>query len=173
MRFGRTTFQPPSTLLLDGTVLTGRAAAIATGSRPAIPAVPGLAETGFLTNETVFDLTTLPVSLAIIGGCLIGVELGQAFARLGSRITIIQRSARLLSREDLDVSSAIASVLQADGVYILTHSGSQSEYTGKGLCAYSTTGLARATGYSWGNSAENGLFVQHGGFAARSGGSCL
>ncbi len=121
VRFGRATFRSPKTLLLDGTVLTGRAVVIATGSRPAVPSIPGLAETGYLSNETVFDLTTLPASLAIIGGGPIGVELGQAFARLGSRVTIIQRAARLLSREDPDVSSAIASALQADGVHILTH----------------------------------------------------
>lgn len=119
VRFGHATFQSASTLRLDGTVFTGRAVVIATGSRPAVPVIPGLAETGFLTNETILDLTTLPASLAIIGGGPIGVELGQAFARLGSQVTIIQQATRLLPREDPDMSEAITSALQADGISIL------------------------------------------------------
>lgn len=120
VRYGSATFQSPTTLLLDGEQMSSHAIIIATGSRPAIPDIPGLAETGYLTNESIFDLTTLPASLAVIGGGPEGCELGQAFARLGSSVTIIQRANRLLPREDLDVSTAIASALQADGVNILT-----------------------------------------------------
>jgi pyruvate/2-oxoglutarate dehydrogenase complex dihydrolipoamide dehydrogenase (E3) component len=120
VRFGTATFQSPTTLCLDGEPIRSRAFLIATGSHPALPTISGLQETGYLTNETVFDLTALPASLAIIGGGPIGVELGQAFARLGTRVTILQRAERLLPREDPAVSEAIARALQADGVTIHT-----------------------------------------------------
>lgn len=121
VRFGTATFQSPITLCLDEGPLRSHAFLIATGSRPALAPIPGLQETGYLTNETVFDLTALPSSLAIIGGGPVGVEIGQAFARLGSRrVTILQRAERLLPREDPDVSAAIARALQTDGVTLLT-----------------------------------------------------
>ena len=120
LRFGDATFQSSNTLSLDGERIRSRAFLIATGSRPALPAIPGLEEAGYLTNETVFDLTALPSSLAIVGGGPVGVEIGQALARLGTKVTIIQRAARLLPREDPDVSLAIAGALQADGVTIYT-----------------------------------------------------
>ncbi len=120
VRFGAATFQSPTTLCLDEEPIKSHAFLIATGSRPALAPISGLQETGYLTNETVFDLTALPSSLAIIGGGPVGVEIGQAFARLGSRVTILQRTERLLPREDPDVSAAIARALQADGVMLLT-----------------------------------------------------
>ncbi len=120
VRFGTATFQSPTMLSLNGFSIRSHAFLIATGSRPALPLIPGLQETGYLTNETVFDLTALPSSLAILGGGPVGVEIGQAFARLGSRVTIFQRAERLLPREDPDVSAAIARALQADGITILT-----------------------------------------------------
>lgn len=120
VRFGSATFQSPTTLLLDGERITSHAIIIATGSRPAIPDIPGLIEARYLTNETIFDLNALPTSLAVIGGGPEGCELGQAFARLGSNVTILQRATRLLPREDPDVSNAIANALQIDGVTILT-----------------------------------------------------
>lgn len=120
VQFGMATFQSPTTLRLNGALIESRALLIATGSRPAIPDLPGLAEVDYLTNETIFELTTLPSSLAIIGGGPVGTEIGQAFARLGTNVTIIQRATRLLPREDPDVSATIASALQANGVTILT-----------------------------------------------------
>jgi pyruvate/2-oxoglutarate dehydrogenase complex dihydrolipoamide dehydrogenase (E3) component len=120
LRFGEAAFQSSNTLSLNGERIRSRAFLIATGSRPAVPTIPGLEEAGYLTNETVFDLTALPSSLTILGGGPVGVELGQALARLGTRVTIIQRAARLLPREDPDVSVAIAEALQADNISIYT-----------------------------------------------------
>ena len=120
VRFGHATFQSPTTLLLGEERITSRAFIIATGSRPAIPAIAGLSEGSYLTNETVFESLALPSSLAVIGGGPLGVELAQAFARLGSRVTILQRADRLLPREDPAVSEIVASTLQADGVTIFT-----------------------------------------------------
>jgi pyruvate/2-oxoglutarate dehydrogenase complex dihydrolipoamide dehydrogenase (E3) component len=126
VRFGTATFQSPTTLLLDGEPITSRTFLIATGSHPAVPAIPGLEEAGYFTNETIFESLALFPSLAVIGGGPIGVELGQAFARLGIRVMILQRAERLLPREDPEVSAAIASALQADGVTTLM----QAQVTG-------------------------------------------
>jgi pyruvate/2-oxoglutarate dehydrogenase complex dihydrolipoamide dehydrogenase (E3) component len=98
--------------------LWGRHIVLASGSRPRIPAIRGLEEVGFLTNETVFDCDTLPISLLVIGGGPIGTELGQAFARLGSQVTIVSASDHVLPREDADVAEALARQLRNEGVSI-------------------------------------------------------
>ncbi len=92
---------------------------ISTGSRPAIPPIEGLKESGFITNEEVFQLRTLPKSLLVLGGGPIGLELGQAFARLGSKVTVVEMGDRLLSKEDAEVSAIIADIMKAEGLEIL------------------------------------------------------
>ncbi len=89
---------------------------LATGSRPRVPDVQGLEDTGFLTNETVFDADVLPETLLVIGGGPIGAELGQAFARLGSTVTIVSGSDHILPREDADVAHVLARQLRKEGV---------------------------------------------------------
>ncbi|MEO7713152.1 MAG: mercuric reductase [Gemmatimonadaceae bacterium] len=98
------------------TPLQFRRAIVATGGRASAPPIDGLTETGYLTNETVFDLDELPPRLLVIGGGPIGCELAQAFARLGSQVTILNAGSRLLAREDADASSIIERALVADGV---------------------------------------------------------
>ena len=120
VRFGRVTFQSASTLLLDGELVRSRGTIIATGSHPALPPVESLDATGYLTNESVFDLTRLPAELLIVGGGPVGVELSQTFARLGTQVTLVQGPERLLPREDPDVSASIAEVLRCEGVKLLT-----------------------------------------------------
>ena len=93
-------------------------AVIATGGRPSVPSVPGLAETGFLTSETVFDLSALPSRLGILGAGPIGCELAQAFARFGAEVFLVEREERALPGEDPGVSDAIEEALRADGVNI-------------------------------------------------------
>ena len=94
---------------------------IATGSRAGLPPIEGLAQVPHFTNETIFDdLTRQPARLAILGGGPIGCELGQVFARLGTRVTILQRADRILEREDRDASDVVRRALQADGVRIAT-----------------------------------------------------
>lgn len=119
--FGDARFTGPDTVEVkdrrgDVTTLRFRRAVIATGGRPAVPPIPGLGEAGFLTNETVFNLTALPARLAVIGGGPVGCELAQAFARLGSRVTIVHRGTRLLGREDPDAAKLLHDVLARDGV---------------------------------------------------------
>lgn len=100
--------------------LTTRSIVIATGARPVVPPIPGLDEVGCLTSETVWSLTELPRRLAVLGGGPLGCELAQGFARLGAQVTLVERSPRLLGREDPDASALVAQALADDGVRVLT-----------------------------------------------------
>ncbi len=113
---GAARFRSSAEIEVGGQVLRFARAVIATGGRPAVPAVPGLVETGFCTNETVFDLTELPRRLAVVGGGPIGCELAQTFARFGARVTLLQAGAQLLAREDRDAAALVERALVADGV---------------------------------------------------------
>lgn len=95
-------------------------AVIATGGRAAVPDVPGLADSGYLTNQTFYSLTERPGHLAILGGGPIGCEMAQAVARLGGRVTIIETGGRLLKNDDPDAARIVAEALQRDGVEVLT-----------------------------------------------------
>ena len=104
--------------------LTSRSIILATGAAPFVPDLPGLEEVGYLTSETLWEKlgqrTEVPARLVILGGGPIGTELSQAFARLGSRVTQIERGPRLMSREDAEVSALVQKALEADGVQVLT-----------------------------------------------------
>jgi pyruvate/2-oxoglutarate dehydrogenase complex dihydrolipoamide dehydrogenase (E3) component len=118
VHFGQARFRSPRELDLSGEPLRSKYFLIATGSRPRVPGIPGLSEAGYLTNEAVFDLQRLPRSLVVAGGGPVGVELAQAFARLGSQVTLLQGRERLLPREEPEVSAAIARALADDGVRV-------------------------------------------------------
>lgn len=109
-------FVDSQTLRVGDQRLAFKKAVIATGARAHHPSVPGLAEAGFLTNETVFSLTTCPPRLLVIGGGPIGCELAQAFQRLGSQVTLIHRQDRLLPREDAAASALLHQRFQAEGM---------------------------------------------------------
>jgi dihydrolipoamide dehydrogenase len=121
VKFGNVSFNSATELTLNGETFTSRNTLIATGSRPLVPQIDGLEETGYLTNEDVFNLVHLPTSLVIIGGGPIGVELGQAFRRLGTDITIIEGLDRILPKEDSEVSATITEVLKSEGIHIVTN----------------------------------------------------
>jgi pyruvate/2-oxoglutarate dehydrogenase complex dihydrolipoamide dehydrogenase (E3) component len=93
---------------------------VSTGSRPAPPPVEGLPEAGYLTNEEVFQIERLPRSLIVLGGGPIGLELGQSFARFGSRVTVVETLDRLLAKEEEEVSDFVEGVLSEEGVEVLT-----------------------------------------------------
>jgi pyruvate/2-oxoglutarate dehydrogenase complex dihydrolipoamide dehydrogenase (E3) component len=116
---GRATFAGPRQLSVGGRALRAARVVVATGSSPASPPVPGLAEVSYLTNESVFGLTALPRSLAILGGGAIGCELAQAFARFGSEVYLVEAEGRLLPREEPEASEVVGHALSADGVKIL------------------------------------------------------
>ncbi len=104
--------------------LTTRSIVIASGAEPVVPPIPGMAESGYLTSETMWDafaqMDTAPARVAVLGGGPIGCELAQALARLGSKVTQVEMADALLGREDADVSDLARSVLEADGVRVLT-----------------------------------------------------
>lgn len=104
----------------DGRAVTFAQALVATGAAPAVPPIDGLAAAGALTSDTIWDLTSLPERLVVLGGGSIGCELGQAFARLGSRVTIVEGTDRILPREDAAASAVVAASLTGEGVRILT-----------------------------------------------------
>jgi pyruvate/2-oxoglutarate dehydrogenase complex dihydrolipoamide dehydrogenase (E3) component len=113
---GRGKFVDPDSIEVEGRRLRFKKAAICTGARAAVPPVPGIEETGYLTNETVFWLTELPRRIAVIGGGPIGCELAQTFARMGSQVTILQRGGHVLPREDVDAAEIVQRSLIRDGI---------------------------------------------------------
>ncbi|MEE9601797.1 MAG: mercuric reductase, partial [Thermoguttaceae bacterium] len=116
---GRARFTSPRTVDVDGKTLRFRKAVIATGARAARPTIPGLAESRFLTNETVFSLTQLPPHLAVIGAGPIGCELAQVFARFGSQVFLLEGRSQILPREDRDAAARVQKSIQSDGVELV------------------------------------------------------
>jgi mercury(II) reductase len=112
-------FSGPDTVEVAGRTLRFKKAVIATGTRPTEPPIPGLAEAGFLTNETVFSLIERPRHLAVIGGGPIGCELAQAFRRLGCAVTLYHRAAHILNREDSDAAEIIQQSFIRDGIRLI------------------------------------------------------
>lgn len=102
----------------DSVRVSARKVVIASGSRAAVPPIPGLDAVAYLTNESVFEVTACPDHLIVLGGGPIGVELGQAFRRLGAKVTVIEAEA-ILGREEPDAAAAVAGQLKADGVVLL------------------------------------------------------
>lgn len=93
---------------------------VATGAGPVTPPIPGLDEVDYLTNENIFDLDVLPASLAVLGGGAIGCELAHAFARLGSKVTVLEGLDRLIAKEEPEASAAIEEVFLAAGIDVRT-----------------------------------------------------
>lgn len=116
--FGEAKFVGPDSVEVAGQKLRFSRACIATGARAAVPPIPGLAEAGFLTNETVFSLTALPRRLAIIGAGPIGCELAQAFARFGSQVYLVEAEHGIMPHEDADASEIVRQALLRDGVQL-------------------------------------------------------
>jgi pyruvate/2-oxoglutarate dehydrogenase complex dihydrolipoamide dehydrogenase (E3) component len=118
---GPARFVSPREVAVGDLRLRGAAFVIATGSRAALPDVEGLAEARPYTNETIFDeLRARPQGMIILGGGPIGCELGQAFARLGVRVTVVQSAPRLLEKEDPDVADVVREAMETDGVAVRT-----------------------------------------------------
>lgn len=113
---GAAHFAGPDTVEVSGEPLRFSRAVIATGAHALMPKIPGLAATEPLTNENVFDLDERPDHLLVIGGGPIGCELSQAFRRLGSRVTLVEREAQFLTREDRDAAAILRGALERDGV---------------------------------------------------------
>lgn len=104
---GEASIRSPWEVEVNGEVLTTRNIIIASGGRPRVPAIPGIEDTGYVTSDTVWGLQTLPKRFLVLGGGPIACELAQAFARLGSQVTIAVRGERLLKREDEEVAEFV------------------------------------------------------------------
>lgn len=114
---GEATIRSPWEVVVNGQNIATRNIIIATGARPLVPPIPGLAEQDYLTSENLWDLDKLPGRLLVMGAGPIGCEMAQAFQRLGSRVTLV--GPHLLPKEDEDVSAAVLDGLQRDGVELL------------------------------------------------------
>ncbi len=116
---GEGRFVGPDTVEVASRRLRFRRAVIATGARAASPSIPGLAEAGYVTNETVFSLTELPRRFAVIGAGPIGCEMAQAFARFGSEVTLLEAGSQILVREDQDAAKRVERAMVRDGVRVI------------------------------------------------------
>jgi len=117
---GSAAFTAPRVVDVDGTVLRPARIVVASGSGPSIPPIDGLADTPYLTNESIFDLAALPRQLVVLGGGAIGCELAQAFRRLGSEVTVVEGADRLLGKEEPRASAVVQAALETDGVVVRT-----------------------------------------------------
>jgi pyruvate/2-oxoglutarate dehydrogenase complex dihydrolipoamide dehydrogenase (E3) component len=114
--FGQPRFADEHTIKLNGHTYSAKNWVIASGSSAAVPPIDGLEKTPFITNREIFSLNRLPKSMVILGAGPIAIEMAQAFARLGSQVTVVQRSHQILSREDKDMADSVMDVLRAEGV---------------------------------------------------------
>jgi len=110
----------PWTVAVDGRTITARSIVLATGAEPLVPPIPGLDETGYLTSDTIWELEELPERMVVLGGGPIGSELAQAFARLGSAVTVVEMADRLLPREDPEAGDALMDRMRREGAEIAT-----------------------------------------------------
>ena len=120
VRHGQARFVEPGRLEVDGHPERFRRAMVATGSRPLVPDLPGLRGADPLTSDTVWGLRELPDRLVVLGGGAIGLELGQAFARLGSHVTVVELADQLLPREEPEAADALTRALRAEGIEVRT-----------------------------------------------------
>ena len=118
VRYGAGKFLDRHSFQMEDGILRARHFLIATGSGPRLPDIAGLQEVGFLTNLDVFEQPEPPASLIVIGGGPIGVELGQAFQRLGTQVTLLQRRERLLPRDDVELTTELTALLRDEGMDI-------------------------------------------------------
>jgi pyruvate/2-oxoglutarate dehydrogenase complex dihydrolipoamide dehydrogenase (E3) component len=117
--FGEAQFVDERSVRIGNDILRFARAVIATGARATLPAVPGLEKAACLTNETLFSLTQLPSTLVVIGAGPVGCEMAQAFARLGSRVLVVETQHGVLPREDREAAAIVQKALEADGVRVL------------------------------------------------------
>lgn len=116
---GEATFTDPGTLRVGDRTIRADGFILATGARPAVPPIPGLREIDYLTSTSLLDLTRLPEHLLVIGAGYVGLELGQLFRHLGSRVTLMQRSARLLPGADPEIGQVVHDVLTGEGIELI------------------------------------------------------
>jgi pyruvate/2-oxoglutarate dehydrogenase complex dihydrolipoamide dehydrogenase (E3) component len=116
VEFGEPSFADQHSVRLNGDTVSAKNWVIATGSSPSIPAIEGLDQTQYTTNKEIFYLDKLPSSMIILGAGPIAIEMAQAFCRLGTKVSVVQRSGQILTKEDKDMADEIMKVLDSEGV---------------------------------------------------------
>jgi mercuric reductase len=117
---GAASFADPQTLRVGDTELSSERILVATGSRTAVPPIPGLEQLDWIDHVTALDLEEVPGSLLVLGGGPVGLEFAQIFARFGSRVTIVQTAPRISPRSDADATNVLTEALEEDGIEIVT-----------------------------------------------------
>jgi pyruvate/2-oxoglutarate dehydrogenase complex dihydrolipoamide dehydrogenase (E3) component len=115
---GQARFESPNEVRVGEELLVASQIFINVGGRAAIPSMPGVANTPYLTNSTLLDLDILPRHLVIVGGGYVGLEFGQIFRRFGSDVTIIEKASHLIAHEDEDVSTEVQAILEREGIQV-------------------------------------------------------
>lgn len=118
--YGHGRFENARTISVNGEQITAPQIFINVGARPSIPDYPGLADVPYLTSTSIIQLDVVPRHLVVIGGSYIGLEFAQMYRRFGAQVTVIERGAHLASREDEDISDAIADIMQSENIVVQT-----------------------------------------------------
>lgn len=140
VEFGNAAFVDEHAVKMNGKTYSAKKWVISSGSSPEIPPIEGIDTTPYITNKEIFSLDSLPKSMIVIGAGPIAIEMAQAFCRLGTKVSVIQRSSQILSKEDKDMADMVMNVLKAEGItfYLNTaivrtkDSGSEREVIVKG-----------------------------------------
>ncbi|MXX95410.1 MAG: pyridine nucleotide-disulfide oxidoreductase [Gammaproteobacteria bacterium] len=118
---GQAQIADPHTVVVNDRHYSGRSILITTGSKPKIPNIQGLDKSNYVTSDTIWNMESLPQKLMIVGGGAVGCELGQAYARLGSSVTLVEAADRVLPQADREVSDLITSLFEAEGLNLVTN----------------------------------------------------
>lgn len=116
VEFGEPSFADEHSIRLNGKEVSAKNWVLATGSSPSVPATEGLDQVQYLTNKEIFYLDELPSSMVILGAGPVGIEMAQAFCRLGTKVVVVQRSGQILTKEDKDMADEVMGVLISEGV---------------------------------------------------------
>ncbi|MFH2059301.1 MAG: FAD-dependent oxidoreductase [Pseudomonadota bacterium] len=122
----------PFEVQINDKTLTTRNIIVATGAKPMVPSIPGLEKAGYLTSDTIWDIRVQPKNLVVLGGGPIGCEMAQAFSRLGSHVTQVQRGSQIMEREDSDAAKIVADRFRQEGIkLLLNHTAKRIEVNGE------------------------------------------
>lgn len=140
--YGHARFEGPKTVSVNGESLSAPRIFLNVGARPVIPKLPGIDDIDYLTSTSIIRLDTLPRHLAVIGGSYIGLEFAQMYRRFGAEVSVIEHGPKLASREDEDISDAIAEILRSEGIDVHTDAGNIA-FAGNGNGVSVTAGPAK------------------------------
>lgn len=127
VEFGDAEFTDEHTIRLNGRRLTAKSWVIATGSSASIPSIEGIESLPYITNKDIFSLESLPKSMIILGAGAVSIEFAQAFNRLGTEVTVVQRSGQILSKEDRDMADMVMNLLTEEGIKFYLNSTIKAE----------------------------------------------